>query len=94
MTNIWSKTDKNVKTNVIKKFNKLFLKCKIEKNWQKFWQYYKSEYIITEDIPTCVFKKSVAVKVEKICLKCGGILVKKVPQLILIGGTTLYAISV
>ncbi|EWC88878.1 hypothetical protein PFNF54_02392 [Plasmodium falciparum NF54] len=50
--------------------------------------------IITEDIPTCVFKKSVAVKVEKICLKCGGILVKKVPQLILIGGTTLYAISV
>ncbi|ETW18886.1 hypothetical protein PFAG_02229 [Plasmodium falciparum Santa Lucia] len=39
-------------------------------------------------------RQKLAVKVEKICLKCGGILVKKVSQLILIGGTTLYAISV
>ncbi|ETW31240.1 hypothetical protein PFFCH_01327, partial [Plasmodium falciparum FCH/4] len=30
--------------------------------------------IFTEDIPTCICEKSLSDKVEKTCLKCGGIL--------------------
>ncbi|KNG74794.1 rifin [Plasmodium falciparum IGH-CR14] len=35
----------------------------------------------TNDIPTCVCDKSVADKVEKTCLKCGGVLGGAVPEL-------------
>ncbi|SOS77895.1 PIR protein, putative [Plasmodium sp. gorilla clade G1] len=42
------------------------------------------------DIPTCVCEKPVAVKVEKNCLKCGGMLGCSVPGLGLIGGVTTY----
>ncbi|ETW58817.1 hypothetical protein PFMC_05297 [Plasmodium falciparum CAMP/Malaysia] len=37
--------------------------------------------IDTNDIPTCVCDKSVADKVEKTCLKCGGVLGGAVPEL-------------
>ncbi|SOS81758.1 PIR protein [Plasmodium sp.] len=47
----------------------------------------------TNDIPTCACEKSAADKVENTFLKCGGILGTAVPELGLIGGNALYAIS-
>ncbi|SCM18836.1 PIR protein, putative [Plasmodium sp.] len=50
--------------------------------------------IESNDIPTCVCEKSIADKVEKMCLKCGGVLGGSVaPEFGLIGGNALYAIS-
>ncbi|SOS81678.1 PIR protein, putative [Plasmodium sp.] len=46
------------------------------------------------DIPTSVCEKSVADKMEKSCLKCGSILGTAVPELGLIGGNALHAISI
>ncbi|ETW33064.1 hypothetical protein PFTANZ_06219 [Plasmodium falciparum Tanzania (2000708)] len=45
-------------------------------------------------IPTCVCEKTVADKVEKTCLKCGGVLGGGIPGLGLIGGTAVYAAAV
>ncbi|ETW56942.1 hypothetical protein PFUGPA_01070 [Plasmodium falciparum Palo Alto/Uganda] len=46
--------------------------------------------IDTNDIPTCVCDKSVADKVEKTCLKCGGVLGGAVPELGLLCGYGAY----
>ncbi|SOS76922.1 rifin [Plasmodium sp. gorilla clade G1] len=46
------------------------------------------------DIPTCVCKKLVADKVEKNCLKCGGVLGIGFPGFGLIGGTVVHAVAV
>ncbi|SOV11139.1 rifin PIR protein, putative [Plasmodium sp. gorilla clade G2] len=77
-----------------KEIQKIILKDKIEKGLTEKLSALNTN-ITTEDIPTCVCDKSVADKVEKTCLKCGWILGGGVaPELGLLGGTALYAISV
>ncbi|SOS77985.1 rifin [Plasmodium sp. gorilla clade G1] len=75
-----------------KDIQKIILKDKIEKELTETLETLETN-IKNEDIPTCVCEKSVADKVEKTCLKCGGILGTAVPELGLIGGITFYAIN-
>ncbi|ETW27882.1 hypothetical protein PFFCH_04696 [Plasmodium falciparum FCH/4] len=75
-----------------KDIQKIILKDKIEKELTEKLAVLHTD-ITTNDIPTCVCEKSVADKVEKTCLKCGGILGTALPELGLIGGTVLYAIN-
>ncbi|KNG73991.1 rifin [Plasmodium falciparum IGH-CR14] len=56
-----------------KDIQKIILKDKIEKELTEKFATLQTD-ITTEDIPTCVCEKSVADKVENICLKCGGLL--------------------
>ncbi|KNG73900.1 rifin [Plasmodium falciparum IGH-CR14] len=68
-----------------KDIQKIILKDKIEKELTEKLEALETN-IKTEDIPTCVCEKSVADKVEKTCLKCGGILgVGVTPSLGLLG---------
>ncbi|EUR74127.1 hypothetical protein PFBG_01728 [Plasmodium falciparum 7G8] len=68
-----------------KDIQKIILKDKIEKELTEKLETLQTN-IKTEDIPTCVCEKSVADKVEKTCLKCGGILgVGVTPSLGLLG---------
>ncbi|KOB62351.1 hypothetical protein PFHG_04078 [Plasmodium falciparum HB3] len=67
----------------------IILKDKIEKELKQQLATLETD-ISTDDIPTCVCNKSVADKVEKTCLKCGGVLGSGVPGLGLIGGVTTY----
>ncbi|ETW56944.1 hypothetical protein PFUGPA_01072 [Plasmodium falciparum Palo Alto/Uganda] len=77
-----------------KDIQKIILKDKIEKELAKQLTTLETN-IDTNDIPTCVCEKSLADKVEKTCLKCGGILGGGLaPESGLIGGTALYALSV
>ncbi|SCM18843.1 PIR protein, putative [Plasmodium sp.] len=77
-----------------KDIKKIILKDKIKKELAEKFVTLETN-IHTNDIPTCVCKKSVEDKVEKTCLKCGGVLAGGVaPEFGLIGGTALYAISV
>ncbi|SOV11379.1 rifin PIR protein, putative [Plasmodium sp. gorilla clade G2] len=76
-----------------KDIQNIILKDKIEKELTEKLSALNTN-ITTEDIPTCVREKSVADKVEKTCLRCGGILGGGVaPELGLIGATALYAIN-
>ncbi|SOS76911.1 PIR protein, putative [Plasmodium sp. gorilla clade G1] len=72
---------------------KIILKDKIEKQLAQQFSTLQTN-IDTTDIPTCVCEQSVADKIEKTCLRCGGILGTAIPELGLIGGNALYAISV
>ncbi|KNG73905.1 rifin [Plasmodium falciparum IGH-CR14] len=56
-----------------KDIQKIILKDKIEKELTENFSSLQTD-ISTNDIPTCICEKSVADKVEKTCLKCGGIL--------------------
>ncbi|KOB88338.1 rifin [Plasmodium falciparum Dd2] len=57
----------------MKKSRKFVLKDKIKKELtEKLAELYRDIFI--EDIPTCICEKSLSDKVEKTCLKCGGIL--------------------
>ncbi|SOS80100.1 rifin [Plasmodium sp. gorilla clade G1] len=56
-----------------KDIQKIILKDKIEKELAEMFVTLQTD-ISTKDIPTCVCEKSVADKVEKTCLKCGGVL--------------------
>ncbi|KNG77119.1 rifin [Plasmodium falciparum IGH-CR14] len=69
---------------------KIILKDKMEKQMAQQLTTLETK-IDTNDIPTCICEKSMAGKVEKTCLKCGGILGTFVPELGLIGGSALYA---
>ncbi|SCM18920.1 PIR protein, pseudogene, putative [Plasmodium sp.] len=71
----------------------IILKDKIQKELTDNFSSLQTD-ISTDDIPTCVCEKSVADKVEKTCLKCGGVLGGGIPGLGYIGGTALYAINV
>ncbi|ETW49590.1 hypothetical protein PFMALIP_02298 [Plasmodium falciparum MaliPS096_E11] len=85
---------KQCKEQCDKDIQKTILKDKIEKELTEKFAILKTK-IDTNDIPTCVCEKSMADKVEKTCLKCGGVLGGGVaPELGLIGGTALYGISV
>ncbi|CZT98665.1 rifin [Plasmodium falciparum NF54] len=56
-----------------KDIQKIILKDKIEKELAEKFVTLQTDISIN-DIPTCVCEKSVADKVEKTCLKCGGVL--------------------
>ncbi|EUT70094.1 hypothetical protein PFAG_06097 [Plasmodium falciparum Santa Lucia] len=64
---------KECKDQCHKEIQKIVLKDKIEKELtEKLVALYRD--IFTQDIPTCICEKSLSGKVEKTCLKCGGIL--------------------
>ncbi|EWC89555.1 hypothetical protein PFNF54_01626 [Plasmodium falciparum NF54] len=67
----------------------IILKDKIEKELKQELTTLETN-IGTNDIPTCVCDKSVADKVEKTCLKCGGVLGGAVPELGLLCGYGAY----
>ncbi|ETW53167.1 hypothetical protein PFUGPA_04795 [Plasmodium falciparum Palo Alto/Uganda] len=69
-----------------KEIQKIILKDKIEKELSGTLSALQTD-IQSDAIPTCTCQKSVADKVEKCCLKCGGILgVGVAPSLGLLGG--------
>ncbi|CDO61694.1 rifin [Plasmodium reichenowi] len=77
-----------------KEIQKIILKDKLEKQMEEQLITLETK-IGTNDIPTCICEKSVADKVEKGCLRCGGVLGGGVmPGMGLIDGSLLGAISV
>ncbi|KOB84775.1 hypothetical protein PFDG_00093 [Plasmodium falciparum Dd2] len=64
---------KKCKEQCEKDIQKIILKDKIEKELTEKFSALETNIEIN-DIPTCVCEKSVADKVEKTCLKCGGVL--------------------
>ncbi|SOS76850.1 PIR protein, putative [Plasmodium sp. gorilla clade G1] len=64
---------KKCKDQCDKEIHKIILKDKIEKELTETLAALETDITI-EDIPTCVFEKSLADKVEKNCLKCGSVL--------------------
>ncbi|SOV83716.1 PIR protein [Plasmodium reichenowi] len=74
-----------------KEIQKIILKDKLEKELMDKFSTLHTD-IQSEAIPTCVCEKSLADKVEKTCLRCGGILGTAVPELGAIGGSALYAL--
>ncbi|CDO62105.1 rifin, partial [Plasmodium reichenowi] len=75
-----------------KEIQKIILKDKLEKQMAQQLDTLETK-ITTDDIPTCVCEKSLADKVEKGCLRCGGILGAAMPELGAIGGGLLYALN-
>ncbi|EWC79144.1 surface antigen [Plasmodium falciparum UGT5.1] len=84
---------KHCKDKCDKEIQKIILKDKLEKQMTQELTTLETK-IDTGDIPTCVCEKSLADKVEKNCLRCGGILGSAMPQLGLIGGSALYVAAV
>ncbi|SPJ09697.1 PIR protein [Plasmodium sp. DRC-Itaito] len=76
-----------------KEIQKIILKDKLEKQMAEQLTTLETK-IDTNDIPTCICEKSLADKMEKNCMKCGGILGTAVPELGTIGGTVVYAAAV
>ncbi|KOB86420.1 hypothetical protein PFDG_02074 [Plasmodium falciparum Dd2] len=76
-----------------KEIQKIILKDKLEKQMEQQLTTLETK-IDTNDIPTCVCEKSMADKVEKGCLRCGGILSTAFPEFGLIGGTLVYSAAV
>ncbi|SOV84064.1 rifin PIR protein, putative [Plasmodium reichenowi] len=74
-----------------KQIEKIILKDKLEKQMEQQLITLETK-IDTNDIPTCVCEKSIAYKVEKGCLRCGGILGTAMPGLGAIGGSLLNAL--
>ncbi|SOV76037.1 rifin PIR protein, putative [Plasmodium reichenowi] len=64
---------KQCKDKCDKEIQKIILKDKLEKQIAQQLTTLDTN-ITTEDIPTCICEKSVADKVEKGCLRCGGVL--------------------
>ncbi|SOS77581.1 PIR protein, putative [Plasmodium sp. gorilla clade G1] len=77
-----------------KEIQKIILKNKLEKQMAEKLTTLETK-IITDDIPTCICEKSIADKVEKGCLRCGGVLGGGIaPSVGLLGGIGEAAISV
>ncbi|SCM18820.1 PIR protein, putative [Plasmodium sp.] len=77
-----------------KEIQKIVLKDKLEKELTEKFATLQTD-IHSDDIPTCICEKSLADKVEKGCLRCGGILGGGVvPGFGAIGGTALCALNV
>ncbi|SPJ08225.1 PIR protein [Plasmodium sp. DRC-Itaito] len=75
-----------------KEIQKIILKDKLEKElMDKFATL--DTHIQSDAIPTCICEKSIADKVEKGCLRCGGVLGGTIPELGSIGATALYTLS-
>ncbi|CDO63781.1 rifin [Plasmodium reichenowi] len=73
-----------------KEIQKIILKDKLEKQMAEQFSRLHTD-IQSDAIPTCVCEKSVADKVEKGCLRCGGVLGGGVaPSLGLLGGIGIY----
>ncbi|SCM18833.1 PIR protein, putative [Plasmodium sp.] len=76
-----------------KGIQKIILKDKIEKELTEKFSSLHTD-IQSDDIPTCICEKSLADKVEKGCLSCGGVFGGGVmPGFGAIGGTALYALN-
>ncbi|SOV83743.1 PIR protein [Plasmodium reichenowi] len=75
-----------------KESQKIILKDKLEKELTEKLSTLQTD-IQSDAIPTCICEKSIADKVEKGCLKCGGILGAAMPELGSIGGTALYTLK-
>ncbi|SPJ10078.1 rifin PIR protein,putative [Plasmodium sp. DRC-Itaito] len=75
-----------------KEIQKIILKDKLEKQMAEHFATLDTD-IQSDAIPTCVCEKSIADKVEKGCLRCGGILGTAVPEFGLIGGSLLNALN-
>ncbi|KOB63674.1 hypothetical protein PFHG_05466, partial [Plasmodium falciparum HB3] len=73
-----------------KEIQKIILKDKIEKELTEKLSTLQTD-IHSDAIPTCICEKSLADKMEKTCLKCGGVLGTAVPELGLIGGSVIYS---
>ncbi|EWC78916.1 surface antigen [Plasmodium falciparum UGT5.1] len=75
-----------------KEIQKIILKDKIEKELKEKLARLETN-ITTEDLPICECEKSLADKMEKGCLRCGGVLGGGVmPGFGAIGGTALYTL--
>ncbi|SOV78673.1 rifin PIR protein, putative [Plasmodium reichenowi] len=73
-----------------KEIEKIILKDKLEKQMAQQLTTLETK-IDTNDIPTCVCEKSMSDKVEKGCLRCGGILGGGVaPSVAILGGIGIY----
>ncbi|ETW51953.1 hypothetical protein PFMALIP_00008, partial [Plasmodium falciparum MaliPS096_E11] len=75
-----------------KEIQKIILKDKMEKELMDKFATLHTD-IQNDAIPTCFCEKSLANKVEKGCLRCGGILCAAMPELGSIGGSFLYALN-
>ncbi|CDO61561.1 rifin [Plasmodium reichenowi] len=82
---------KQCKDRCDKEIQKIILKDKLEKQMEQQLTTLDTK-ITTDDIPTCICEKSLADKVEKGCLRCGGILGTAAPELGSIGGSLLGAL--
>ncbi|EWC76584.1 surface antigen [Plasmodium falciparum UGT5.1] len=85
---------KQCKEQCAKEIQKIILKDKLEKQMEEQLTTLETK-IGTDDIPTCICEKSLADKVEKGCLRSGGVLGGGVmPSIGLLGGIGEGAISV
>ncbi|KNC35051.1 rifin [Plasmodium falciparum RAJ116] len=75
-----------------KEIQKIILKDKLEKQMVEQFSTLQTD-IQNDAFPTCVCEKSIADKVEKGCLECGGILGAAMPELGSIGGSLLNALN-
>ncbi|SOS76671.1 PIR protein, putative [Plasmodium sp. gorilla clade G1] len=75
-----------------KDMQKIILKDKIEKELTEKLSALQTDISIN-DIPTCICEKSLADKMEKNCLKCGGILGTAVPELPLLGEISAHILT-
>ncbi|SCM18810.1 PIR protein, putative [Plasmodium sp.] len=80
------------KDNCDKEIQKIILKDKIEKELTEKFSLLHTD-IQSDDIPTCICEKSLADKVEKVCLRCGSIFGAAMPELGSVGGSLLYALN-
>ncbi|SOS80120.1 rifin [Plasmodium sp. gorilla clade G1] len=75
-----------------KDIQQIILKDKIEKELTETFATLQTD-ITTKDIPKCVCQKSLADKVEKICLKCGKNLGAGVPGLGILGAYVVHSMT-
>ncbi|CDO61948.1 rifin [Plasmodium reichenowi] len=75
-----------------KEIQKIILKDKLEKELMDKFATLQTD-IQSDAIPTCVCEKTLAEKIEKGCLRCGGILGAAMPEVGAIGGSLLYALN-
>ncbi|CAC9696408.1 rifin PIR protein,putative [Plasmodium sp. DRC-Itaito] len=75
-----------------KECQKIILKDKLEKELMDKFATLDTD-IQSDAIPTCICEKSLADKVEKGCLRCGGILGAAMPELGAMGAMALYKLS-
>ncbi|SOS77884.1 PIR protein, putative [Plasmodium sp. gorilla clade G1] len=75
-----------------KDIKNIILKDKIEKELTEKLSALQTDITI-KDIPTCICEKSVEDKMEKTCLKCGGILGTAAPELALLGGVSTHLLT-
>ncbi|CDO61596.1 rifin [Plasmodium reichenowi] len=72
-----------------KEIQKIILKDKLEKQMEQQLTTLETK-IDTDDIPTCICEKSLADKMEKECLRCGGVFGGIAPSVGILGGIGIY----